>query len=177
MNKYIVAALIIGLSVIVGFALFGGETTIKYGAAPGPDHYNQEYFLAGLVEGGEVTLLTGTTSTAPTAIQVCSSAVLDYGSSTAISASTTLPAIGGMINYCLPRVGDTWTVLFRNTASLATNTALIAVSSTTAEVLLEPDGQNVNISGGNSAWLRFIRVAATGSGMVVITVDELIDAD
>lgn len=172
MKNFIVGSVIIGLCIVVGFAFFGGKTVIEYGASAGPDHYNQEYFLAGLVAGGVAENLTATSSMTLTAKQVCESSVvvnaLIVGNSTS---SVTLPTAASITSFCLPRNGDSRAFLYRNTMSAASTTVVLAGTGVT---LLEPDGQNVIIAGGNSVWVRMVRAT---SGVVTISIDELIDAD
>ncbi len=128
--------------------------------------------LDSLIQGGDVTALTGASAVTVTAAQACNSAILTWADNNTTTASTTLPSADTMFSDCLDTDGDSKTVMFRNTAALATRTAGIFTGA--SSTLLEPDGQNVVIAGGNSAWLRFLRASST---VMVVTIDELIDAD
>jgi len=77
-----------------------------------------------------------------------------------------------LVADCFKVDGDAKTILFRNTGVTATATAPIVAGS--GMVLLEPDGQNIVIAGINSALIHLFRTSATE---MVVSVDELIDAD
>ena len=172
MKNYITGALIIGLCIVVGFAFFGGKTTIEYGASSGPDHYNLESFYAGLIDGGEITTLTAATTTSITALQICESGVINFPAIGA-GATTTLPGAAAMNTQCLMVNGASKTFLFRNTSDAASTTVFV-VASTTSDTLLMPEGADVIIEGANSAFVTFLRTAAS---TIVINITELVDAD
>jgi len=174
MKNYITGALIIGLCIIVGFAFFGGKTTIEYGASSGPDHYNLESFYAGLIDGGEITTLTTATTTSITAKQVCVSSVINFPANASEGiASTTFPGAAAINAQCLMVNGASKTFLFRNTSAAASTTVLV-VASTTSDTLLMPSGATSTIAGAESALVTFLRTAAT---TIVINISELVDAD
>ena len=173
MKNYIIGAVIIGIAIIVGFMLV--NQPIPYGGS-GVDHYNREYFHAGLVQGGEITTIATATTTTLTAKQICDSSVINWAAnSNEGAASTTLPSLTTLGNGCLQSIGDSKSLIFRNT-SVASNTALFIVASTTSDTLLMPEatGADIIINGQNSALLTFIRTTAT---KMVITLTELIDGD
>lgn len=167
MKNFIVGATIIGVAIVIGFVMSGSG---NFGASSGPDHYNMEYFHAGIVYGGDVTTLTAGTTTTMTAAQVCKSSIIQWTPAPGV-ASTTFPTSEAVNNYCLPNIGSTKSFIFRNTGDAASTTVMVAG---TGMVLLEPDGQNVVIAGSNSVLVSMTRLS-TGTALVVI--DELIDAD
>src|SRR3989304_5704140 len=135
MKKFIIGALIIGVAIVVGFIV--KNKAVPYGGSPGPDHYNMEYFHAGMTDGGEMTTLTAGGTVSITAAQACNSSILSFAAS-AVGSSTTLPTAASMTNQCLRTNGESKTLIFRNTG-LAASTTVIKVSSTTAETLLVPE--------------------------------------
>lgn len=173
MKNYIIGALIIGVCILGGFALFG-KTVIQYGASSGPDHYNQEYFYAGAILGGnDYQLAAAATDTATlTANDVCNSAVISWGhNQTAVNATMTLPTSVAVTSLCLPRDGMQKSFLFVNaTASTATTTPVAG----TLMILVEPEGQDIAINGGNKALFTMTRASSTE---VVVNITEFIDAD
>jgi len=170
MKNFIVGALIIGVAIVVGFWI--AQPIVQYGASSGPTHYNMEYFYGGLVQGGVKTTLStasGATTTL-TAAQICDSALVEWTPSIANS-STTFPTSATVVSQCLAKDGDTKTFLLRNIGSAASTTV---VAAGTGMILLEPDGQNVVIAGGNVALVTMVRASSTA---VIVNIDELIDAD
>ncbi len=125
-----------------------------------------------LIQGGDVTAVATDTDYTLTAAQVCDSSVITVELSSAAGKNITLPATTTLEADCLTANGDTKTILFRNiTATAATTTTIVAGSGID---LLEPDGQNVIIGGGNDALITFVRYTANE---IAVVVDELIDAD
>jgi len=128
--------------------------------------------LDSLIQGGSI--VTVAVPGNPTAAQVCNNHVLNFtwttGSSTAVF---TTPTFTNLAADCLTANGDDILVLFRNTnATAASTTAITAPNASTT--LLGPSSGDDIINGGNSAWLRFIRLTAN-TGLV--TTEEITDAD
>ena len=168
MKNFIVGALIIGVAIVAGFWI--AQPIVQYGASSGPTHYNMEYFYGGLIQGGVKTTLTTGTTTTMTAAQVCDSPLIEW-TPKAVMSSTTFPTSATIISRCLAADTDTKAFLFRNIGDAASTTIMVAG---TGMILLEPDGQNVVIAGGNAALVTMVRASSTA---VVVTIDELIDAD
>lgn len=123
-----------------------------------------------LVYGGDDTSLTATdTDFALTAAQVCNSSILEITPATTVN--MTLPTASALAGDCLTADGDVTELVLRNLGS-ADNTVTVVAS--TGDIMVEPDGQNVVIGGGNIALFKLIRASSTGA---VILVDEAIDAD
>jgi hypothetical protein len=170
MKNFIIGALIIGIAIVVGFALV--QPDIDYGASSGPTHYNLEYFYGGLIQGGVKTTLTTGTTTTMTAAQVCDSSLIEWSHTATAAGTTTFPTSAAIVSRCLAKDGDMKTFLFRNLTTLAASTTNIIAG--TGMILLEPDGQNVLIGGGAAALVTMVRVSSTA---VIVNIDELIDAD
>lgn len=170
MKNYIIGAIIIGVFALVGANLNGVE--IKFGASSGPDHYNQEYFFAGAVLGGDYTTeTTATSSFTVTAQQICDSAVISWAVSAGNdTGTTTLPTSASLTSVCLPRDGDTKTVLFRNSAP-ATTTVFVAG---TLMIMVEPENGDVDLDATGTAMITFVRASSTE---VIAIVTEQLDAD
>lgn len=124
-----------------------------------------------LVHGGDVTVLSSSATTSLTAAQLCDSSIVTWDPTTA-SGDLTLPTSANVAADCLITDGDSRTFLFRNINSTAATTTQIVAG--TGMVLLEPDGQNIEIGGGNSALIHCVRASSTA---IVVSVDEMIDAD
>lgn len=175
--------------VVLGVVLLGGGIILGMSIASpaqlgGMIHNVQESFDEGIavdgyerisgtgvmVEGGADATLTSGTDVTITAAQICDSTVLTF-LATGAASTTTLPTVATLVVDCLRVDGDAKTILFRNTGATATATAPIAAGA--GMVLLEPDGQDVVIAGGNSALIHLFRTSVTE---IVVSVDELIDA-
>lgn len=171
MKNFIVGALIIGVAIIFGCMLIK-SAVINYGASPGPEHYDIEYFYSDLLEGGEITTISDTeTSTTPTAAQFCDSGVIQWAPSVEVNATLTTPTAAAISAYCMPKEVLTKTFVYKNTTSTASTTWVAG----TGVILTEPQGQDVIIGGGNKAFITMIQGAT--SGYMIINVDEWIDAD
>ena len=158
------------LSVTGSSALTGAATLSSTLSVTG------EAKLGSLVAGGSITAVTATSTVTLTASQICHSSVITFtGQGSQVSATTTFPTTASLVADCLTANGDTRDLLFRNIGSAASNT-IFKVASTTAETLLitEMTGADIDIAGGNSVFLNFLRVSSTA---MVITVTELIDGD
>jgi len=169
---------------LVGVLLFGAGLYVGKGLAPlylgsgsGQDHFNLETFHVGLhaenfLSRGTVVTQTAGATTTVAASDFCKAATINWAPS-ATTASWTLPHATSVVAVvdCLPEDGDSlFPIKLRNTS--ATFTAV--VGSGVGNVLLEPDGQNVVIDGGNFALLHVQRISST---TLEIIVDEVIDAD
>ncbi len=174
MNKIIIV-LVILVALLAGF-IVGSNVERPIGASPGPDHYNFETFFNGVraigfVQGGGILAFqekSGTDSI--TAAQFCDYRVINYSATTSDlgSATTTLPSETAVVADCLPNVGDSRTILFRNTAGSGTTTDLAAGTDTT---LMSTDGGNVIIDGGNAAWITYQYIAASTTITIVEEMD------
>ena len=173
------AILLIGL--IIGVVGSGGSQVPMGGLI----HNTQESFDEGiavdgyerisgkgvLVEGGDMTTIASAATGSVTAAQFCDSSVLLWAP-TAASGDLTLPTSASLAADCFNVNGDSKTILYRNLTATAATTSQIVAG--TGMVLLEPDGQNIEIAGGASALIHAIRYSAT---VIIVTVDEFIDAD
>lgn len=163
-NNLLREAAIVGLCIVVGFVFFGGDRTTvveNYGASPGPDHYNTEYFHASLVQGGDaVTKATGTTASI-TATDICGPNGLIIFAPEAANSSATFAAATSTISTCLPRDGMFRDIMFWN-IGLAASTTVFA-TTTDGEVVFMPavTGADFNVAGGDIALLRFLRASST----------------
>ena len=153
------------------------EKTLPFGGTAGTTHYFAEQFLeeisAQLVEEGGVLTSTVAVLTL-TAAQACNNNVVNQ-SWVGVASSTgilNLPATSTLYADCLDSNGDLVSFLYRNTESAAASTTVVTAG--TGGILLEPDGQNVVINGGNAARIVVTRISNTN---VTVEVDELIDAD
>ena len=144
-----------GTSSLTGAAAFAGEVQVP-----------------SLIQGGSVTAINATSSTL-TSAQICDSSILTWTTTGSDQGTTTLPSETDLITDCLDTIGDTKTILFRNIASAASTTFLVAGTDI---VLLMPEatGADVVIEGQNNALITFARQAASTT---VATVIELVDAD
>jgi len=181
MKEIIIGAVIIGLSVIVGIAAFGGKTVVevidRYSASSGPDHYNLESFYAGIVDGGDAISINGANTTL-TAKQICESSVISMTSTSSVGdglSSTTLPLADNMTSYCLRQNGAKRTFMIRNADSNSGSSTIISVSSTTAETLLISSGSTSVIPGGASVFITIRRLTPTT--VVAVIEDIFKDAD
>jgi len=153
-----------GTTVIDGDGNIDGTITTDTITASG------ESQLQTVISGGAtITLVTSSTDIVLTAAQVCDSSVIAW---TPIGAKNMTFPTSALINAdCLDADGDTKTFLFRNEAEAASTTTMVAG---TDMVLLEPDGQNVVIAGGQSALVTMVRITPE---IVLVIVDEMLDAD
>jgi len=128
-----------------------------------------ETSLDSLIQGGSHTADTNTASSTTktyTAADICDNSVLSWTADWAAGiASTTLPAESCLIADCMPNIGDTKTILFRNTAgSAGTTTEIVAGTDMT---VMYPSGGNVVIAGGDGALITLIRLAASSTIAIV----------
>lgn len=133
------------------------------------DAVNVKEFTQG---GGVLNVTPVDTTTTLTQDQMLNNSVIANAASTTSGTQTwTLPATSTLTTL-VPNAGDMRTWLFKNENTTAATTTTIAAG--TGMILLEPDGQNVVIGGGNDAVITFIRDDSTD---VLVIVDEVIDAD
>lgn len=132
-----------------------------------------------LVDGGSVTNASSSLTVADTltAAEVCNSSVIEVtpGALAASSLDITLPATTTLFADCLDTAGDSVSFFFCNESATAASTTQI-VAGTHME-LVEPDGQNVEIGGGNCAKITLTRWAKSATLGVLGVVDEFIPAD
>lgn len=121
-------------------------------------------------QGGAVLGIASGAQTLTQAQLSANSILVATASTTAEAFSWTLPA-SSTLTTLLPTAGDSRLWLFENRNGAATTTTFVAG---TGIVLLEPDGQNVVIGGGNKATIECWRDNTTD---VLCNIDELIDAD
>lgn len=112
---------VLALILVVGFLGYGllkGETpATSFGAASGSDHYNHEFFFAGLTKGGRVATSSLVSATLQTGFLNKDNTRIDFtpnaGSLTlTLSASSTLTSI-------VPKTGDTREYLICNATTTA----------------------------------------------------------
>lgn len=158
--------------VTVNVASDGGVST-SLGAFPGPNIYQEVYFHKGVQEftqgAGSVNIASGAQTLTQAQLQD-NSMLVAAASTTAAAFTWTLPATSTLTTL-LPDAGDSRMWLFSNENAAATTTTIAAG---TGIILLEPDGQNVVVAGGNRAKIECWRDDSTD---VYCNVDELIDAD
>jgi len=176
MKNFIIAAIIIGVSIIAGCKLIP-TTVINYGGS-GADHYTRERFLGGIMEGGATTRLsqTYTTSTTMTAKEFCDSSIIIWAASST-NASTTLPSANALGNDCLNVNGLMHTILFRNIAELATQSAGFIAGTDMDLIGPTPSSGTVDvlIEGGKDAFITCGR--QSGTSTVWCSITEYLDAD
>lgn len=136
-----------------------------------------EYFQEGIVEGGltlDLSVVGLTQEATSTAMQICQYKSIEYtvtASSTGVLANTLhLPSSDALINGCLYTENDSWTVYFSNENTAAATTTTLAIGSGDNMELLEADGSDVIIPGGEDAVLHFRNA---GDGIVKTTVTSV----
>ena len=153
MKNFIVVAIIIGVSIIIGCTLIKPSVTNQYGAAAGPEHYQTQVFLAGIIDSGDVTTITcgsgGTTTI--TAKQFIESKIIlfDPDDGHLGNASTTLFSSTTLSTY-FTHNGDSHEILFRNIGA-GTSTWIVAGSGID---MFEPTGGDVLIETGHDVVLE-----------------------
>ncbi len=160
MKNFIVGALIIGVALIIGFGIV--SKNVNLGVSPGPEHYSQEYFYGGIVEGGGIYSASFATSVSITAANICDNNVVKLTSTGAANSSTTFPTAANLIARCFQKDGDTKNILFWNGNALATATQ--AFIAGTGDILFFPEVTAANgvIAGYNIVNMRFTRASSTG---------------
>lgn len=148
-TKNIVIGVLATLTIVFGILLFSKPSpTLPPPLGLGTDHYYQESFLAGLVEGGGIRA-TSTVNNAETllASDFDVENVIDYTLNVQ-AATLTLPASTTLTSF-LPKSGDTRTILIRNATTTATNLTiagatgvLLKKATTTAIIYGDTDGAN-----------------------------------
>jgi hypothetical protein len=132
----------------------------------GDDTVTANQFTQG---GGSLDIASGAQTLTQEQLQQ-NSIIVATASTTAAAFSWTFPA-SSTLTTLLPDAGDSRSWLFSNENASATTTTFVAG---TGVIMLEPDGQNVVIAGGNRALITLWRDDSTN---VYANVDELIDAD
>jgi len=143
-----------------------------------------EYFQEGIVEGGLTNEVSGQEVAGATetgtlvSSDICQYKSLEYtyaATSTGIVANTLyLPTSDALINSCLYTENDSWTIYFSNENTAAATTTTLAITSGDDMELLEPDGSDVVIPGGEDAIIHFRNA---GSGVVKATVTSVRSGD
>lgn len=136
------------------------------------------------VQGGAVLNASSSLTDAITltAAQVCDSNVIHVNSDATsttngmdASIDITLPATTTLFADCLTTNGDDITFMFENRAVTAASTTQIVAGG--GMDLVEPDGQNVEIGGGNYALIKIVRTDKSTTIQAMTSVDEHIAAD
>jgi len=160
-----------------GFAVDGTtviDTTpginVASGTFSGDVNVAGESDLDTLIFGGDVTALSGTSSFTITAANICDSMIITVTPEDAVP-STTFPSTTTLAADCFLANGKTQILLFKNLGTSGSTTFIAAGAGID---LVEPDGQNVQIDGGNDALLIVTRYT---DGTTTVVVDELIAAD
>jgi len=174
--------LYIGVGVVVALAV--GLFFLGRGSAPTPQYnpiggvsFEQEAFTQGFTTlapaylGGKKTTLTTGATVIVRSDEFCDASLLLW-EPTAANSTTTLPTSSSITSRCLTSDGARHSFLFRNISATSASTTNIVAG--TGMVLLEPDGQNIILGGGNSAQFDCYR---NTSSEIVCVIDEVIDAD
>jgi hypothetical protein len=160
-------ALVVAAGAVFAFAPKDGG---PLGASAGPEHYNKQFFFAGLVDSGKYTSISTTTATYTLSAYELDSKVIDIESTATGAALTlTLPATS---TGAYPKFPGTFDFIVKNSHTAAATTTTIAAG--TGVDLQEPDGQNVVIGITNYA---YIKCTTLDTSDVVCAVDETIPAD
>jgi len=166
------------LTVLIAFVVATGSVFVfapandsaQTGASAGPEHYNKQFFLAGLVDSGKYTSVSTTSATYTLSAYELDSKVIDIESvSTSAALTLSLPATS---TGAYPKFPGTFDFIVKNSHTAAATTTTIAAG--TGVDLQEPDGQNVVIGINNYA---YITCTTLDTSDVVCAVDETIPAD
>lgn len=149
-TKNIAIGVLVLVLVVLGYSYANNQT----GANSGTDHYNMEYFLSGLVIGGERTATSTTGTTVPLRNADIAKASLVDVTLNIQDATLSMPA-SSTITF-LPRVGDTRTIFIRNATTTATMD--LTISGGTGVLLKKATGTDVAIVQGDTDGANFARV-------------------
>lgn len=119
------------------------------GGGSSPDHYFQENFLQGLIEGGGIRATSTTGSTMPLVLSDFDVETVIDATLNQVDATISFPASSTLANF-LPRAGDTKTLLIRNASTTATmdltvaggTGVLLKNATSTAQIRGDSDGAN-----------------------------------
>ncbi len=130
-----------------------------------------------LVQGGGVLAYSSAANgiDSITATQICDNSVINWTAATSTDSvsSTTLPSDQTLLADCLTEIGDTKTILFRNTSIAASTTVLIAGDS--IDLIFSSTTQaTVTVAGSQATLIKFWRIAASTT---VAIISLLADAD
>lgn len=175
MKKYI-------LSVLVAVLLVGGvalaDNVVNYfydnstyqeannvndtfGANPGPDKYQRQYFHAGFNDGG--TRYATTTVTAGTIKESDIDEDVKYIQALVnVDTTLTFPATGTMVSMLGKEVGDTRTYIIHNASTTAASALTIAAG--TGVDLQEDEGETVILNGLEFGRITFMRTGLGAAG-------------
>ncbi len=132
MKNFIVGAIIIGIAIIIGFAICGGEKRIEYGAAPGSDYYETQYFHRGLVTGDDALSVGTTTMGAASTTGMTVRNLMEYGKfifDTEGDGWVLYPPGSSTLSSVMPKVGQRRVVsLFNNCSSAICDITITATS-------------------------------------------------
>ncbi len=157
MKNFIIGTTAVLVAFCIGVMVM--KVNIPLGANAGPEHFNQQYFYGGMIQGGSVVSVSNTlaTSTTLTAAQICTYDTLNY-SPASNNASTTMPTAANLIADCFQTNGAWKTVVLKNNAS----SGAAWIIAGTGDSLFFPTGGNLSIAGGSTAFLDFYRASSTG---------------
>lgn len=179
MNKksYIVVGVVVVLAVLAGYFLTGNDAPTPQPVPIGGVNFEKEVFLNGFetylpgYTGGKITTLTTGNTVTVLPEQFCDASILKFATTIA-NASTTLPTSASITSECLTQDGQRHSFWFANISTTAASTTIVKAG--TGMILMEPDGQNVVIGGGNKVLIDCVR---NTSAEVWCVIDETIDAD
>lgn len=120
--------------------------------------------------GGDVTTISSLATTTLTAAQLCNSSALSI-TSTASSGAYTMPSAAAIFADCLKENGQ-WRTIWIDNGGVATSSAQLAAGASTTLISEAVGGDDIN--GGNTGYLRLLRVSATE---MIAYVSELVDSD
>ena len=164
--------------------VFGGLWLVKpyqvvvqqLGVAAGPEHTEQQRFLAGFVDGGggvaTLTQTNGLTANGVdvTAAQFCNNSLIKFSPQTT-GASTTLPTGTALRGVCLTQEGQQKTLVIRNTTGTAAST--IVIRGNTSSTLMQNQASTSSLAtvvSGQAASITAILVDRT-AGLILYHVD------
>lgn len=107
---------------------------------------------------GASSTLSGTTSTAPTAAEVCDGGIINVSPSITAASTTTLPTAASVFADCLTTAGDEVSVMIRNLT--ASTTAVVAGTSSTL-VYTNATGASATLAASGYMRLTFQRLTDT----------------
>ena len=130
----------------------------KLGAVSGPDHYFQEFFHDGLVDGGGIRA-TSTVNSAETllATDLNKAKVIAYTLNVQ-NATLTLPATSTLSSF-IQLAGESRTIFIRNASTTAKTLTIAGGTGMNLLVASTTNAMPGNTSGSNSARLEFTRRA------------------
>lgn len=154
---------------VTGTASVTGATTLATTTVSG------EIQAQGLISGGSVTSAssTATGNVTLTAAQICDNSILTVTPTAGAAANLniTTAATSTLVTDCFDSNGDTKTLIYRNLATAATTTTIVAGNGIT---LMGATSTSVVVGQNGSALITFIRYSANE---IVAIVNNLVDKD